>query len=112
MGSNLKNAIVALLAPLPSITFYLTFLKHYEEIASAGGEGGRDGSFAAPMWAWCFHHPLLLANLLFFFNVNVLFWIISHLQNSHWVGSLLSQYSVYTASFVFSLFFLALRSSL
>ncbi|KAK4750011.1 hypothetical protein SAY87_027460 [Trapa incisa] len=84
MGSNLKNAIVALLAPLPSVVFYLTFLKQYEEMANAGGSG-RGGSLAAAVWEWCFHHPLLLANLLFLFNVNVLFWVLSHLQNSHWM---------------------------
>lgn len=82
MGSNLKNAVVAVLAPLPSIIFYLSFLKHYEEIASAGGG---DGSFSASIWSWCFHHPLLLANVLFFFNVNFLFWAISHVQSSHWM---------------------------
>ncbi|XP_031383035.1 uncharacterized protein C594.04c [Punica granatum] len=83
MGSNLKNFVVALLVPLPSIVFYLSFLKHFEHIANAGG--GADESFISSIWAWCFHHPLLLANVLFFFNVNVLFWVIGHLQNSHWM---------------------------
>lgn len=86
MGGNLKNAVLAILTPLPSIVFYVSFLKHYEEIANAGG----DGSFAASIWTWCYYHPVLLANLLFFFNVNVLFWVISHIQHSHWVSYLLS----------------------
>lgn len=84
MGRNLVNALVAILAPLPSIILYLSFLKQYEQITNASRDDG-DTSFAAILWTWCFHHPLLLANVLFFFNVNLLFWIISHIQSSHWV---------------------------
>ncbi|GLT79865.1 hypothetical protein SLA2020_513360 [Shorea laevis] len=57
MGRNLKNAVIA-------------FLK---------------SSHNSPLWSWCFHHPILLANVFFFFNVNVLFWVISHIQSSHWM---------------------------
>ncbi|KAK4757506.1 hypothetical protein SAY87_018807 [Trapa incisa] len=87
MGSNLKNAVLAILAPLPSMIFYLSFLKNSEVIANAAA-GGDDGSFAASLWAWCYYHPVLLANVLFFFNVNVLFWVIGHIQNRHWMISL------------------------
>jgi hypothetical protein len=80
-GGNLKNAIVAFLAPLPSILFYLSFLNRIN--ASTGSEGD---SLSLPLlWTWCYHHPLLLANALFFLNVNVLFWLIGHVQDSHWV---------------------------
>lgn len=79
-GGNLKNAIVAFLAPLPSILFYLSFLNR---VASTGSEG--DSLSLPPLWTWCYHHPLLLANALFFLNVNVLFWLIGHIQDSHWV---------------------------
>ncbi|KAE8697991.1 hypothetical protein F3Y22_tig00110607pilonHSYRG00235 [Hibiscus syriacus] len=70
--SNLKNAVVAFLVPLPSILFYLYFLSHFQ-------------SNCAPLWSWCFHHPLLLANVFFFFNVNVLFWLIGFIQSSNWM---------------------------
>ncbi|EYU36802.1 hypothetical protein ABFS82_14G301600 [Erythranthe guttata] len=76
-GKNLRNAVVALLAPLPSIFFYLSFLRHYSAAAEAGS--------LSPLWTWCYHHPLLLANTLFFLNVNVLFWLIGVLQSSHWM---------------------------
>ncbi|KAL5792102.1 hypothetical protein ACOSP7_000696 [Xanthoceras sorbifolium] len=75
MSRNLKNAVITLLAPVPSILFYLQFLNHHHQSHTTNG----------PFWSWCYHHPLLLANVLFFFNVNVLFWIISHIQNSHWM---------------------------
>ncbi|GLT84882.1 hypothetical protein SLE2022_030920 [Rubroshorea leprosula] len=73
MGRNLTNAVIGILVPLPSILFCLSFLNHF------------DRNSTSPHWSWCFHHPLLLANLFFFFNVNVLFWVISHFQSSHWM---------------------------
>ncbi|KAK7285708.1 hypothetical protein RJT34_20486 [Clitoria ternatea] len=73
--SNLKNASIAFLVPLPSILFYSSFL-------SAINGGPKSSS---SLWTWCYHHPLLLANLLFFFNVNLLFWIIGLIQSSHWM---------------------------
>lgn len=74
MGRNLQNAVIALVALLPSILFYLSFLDHYHQSHTT-----------QPLWSWCYYHPFLLANIFFFFNVNVLFWVISHIQNSHWV---------------------------
>lgn len=75
MGNkNLGNATVALLSPLPSILFYLTFLNCHSD----------DGSLSY-LWAWCHHHPLLLANILFFLNVDLHFWLVGLLQSSHWV---------------------------
>ncbi|KAK6921519.1 Protein of unknown function DUF1295 [Dillenia turbinata] len=62
-GSNLKNAAIALVVPLPSIIFYLEFLQHHT----------------------CSLHPLVLANALFFLNVDLLFWLIGLLQSSHWM---------------------------
>lgn len=81
MGSNLKNAVIAFLVPLPSIFFYLSLLNHHHANIT-------DGTGLSPLWAWCVDHPLLLVNILFFFNVNVLFWFISHIQSSHWVYAL------------------------
>lgn len=76
MNRNLRNAIIAFLAPLPSIVFYLTFLRNHSPASDS------ELSF---IHSWCLNHPLLLANLLFFLNVNVLFWVIGLLQSSHWV---------------------------
>nr|GMD20932.1 uncharacterized protein C594.04C isoform X2 [Ipomoea batatas] len=73
--NNFNRALVAFLAPLPSIFFYLSFLRHYHSPQSHN----------APLWHWCYHHPLLLSHLFFFFNVNLLFWIIGLLQSSHWM---------------------------
>ncbi|KAL2336327.1 hypothetical protein Fmac_010773 [Flemingia macrophylla] len=77
-GCNLRNAVIAFLVPLPSIFFYLSFLKHYDSPNSPS-------SSWSTLWSWCYHHPLLLANALFFLNVNVLFWVIGLIQSSHWL---------------------------
>ncbi|KAL1561105.1 hypothetical protein AAHA92_03851 [Salvia divinorum] len=74
-AKNLLCAALAFLVPLPSIFFYLSFLRHYAAAASL-----------PPPWAaWCYHHPVLLANLLFFLNINVLFWALALLQSSNWL---------------------------
>ncbi|KAJ8650299.1 hypothetical protein MRB53_003322 [Persea americana] len=77
---NLKNVAIAFLVPLPSIAFYLSFLHHSHQ-------ENQSPSHAPPLhfFKWCSHHPLLLANLLFFFNVNVLFWVIGLIQSNHWL---------------------------
>lgn len=98
MGSNLKNAVIALLVPLPSVFFYLSLLHHYHTSIS-------EDTALSPLWAWCAYHPLLLANILFFFNVNVLFWLISHIQSSHWVGSLLHSFLLLWISSLYLFFF-------
>ncbi|KAI3439326.1 S5A_REDUCTASE domain-containing protein [Psidium guajava] len=80
MGRSLKNALLAFVAPLPSLFFYLAFLRNAD--SAAVGDGG---DRLSPLWSWCLRHPFLLANALFFFNVNVLFWAISQVQSSHWM---------------------------
>lgn len=80
-NQNLKNAIIAILVPLPSIIFYLTFLNNYHSSISIPN----NPSFFSTLWTWCCHHPLLFANALFFFNVNIIFWLIGQIQSSHWV---------------------------
>ncbi|KAJ7963384.1 3-oxo-5-alpha-steroid 4-dehydrogenase (DUF1295) [Quillaja saponaria] len=82
-GSNLKNAVIAFLAPLPSILFYLSFLNH--NYATIGTGSDDNAQFLSSLWTWCFNHPLLLVNVLFFFNINVLFWVIGQIQSSHWM---------------------------
>ncbi|KAF8379850.1 hypothetical protein HHK36_029299 [Tetracentron sinense] len=79
MRRNMKNAAIAILAPLPSIVFYLSFLGHYHSNATSGTDS------LSPLWIWCSHHPFLLANLLFFTNVDLLFWLISLIQSSNWM---------------------------
>ncbi|CAH1440725.1 unnamed protein product [Lactuca virosa] len=71
MGTNLKNALIAFLTPLPSILFYTSFLNNHPLLS--------------PISSWCNHHPLLLANVLFFLNIDVLFWAISLIQSSNWM---------------------------
>ncbi|KAL3642093.1 hypothetical protein CASFOL_012908 [Castilleja foliolosa] len=75
-SKNLRNAVVSLFAPLPSIFFYLTFLRHCSDA---------EADSLSPLWKWCYHHPLLLANTLFFLNVDLLFWLIGTIQSSHWM---------------------------
>ncbi|KAI5649141.1 hypothetical protein M9H77_35146 [Catharanthus roseus] len=64
--SNLKNPLIAFLASLPSKLFYLFFLNHYNDNLHS----------LSPLWDWCYQHPFLLSHILFFLNVNVLFWMI------------------------------------
>ncbi|GAB2271892.1 hypothetical protein Dimus_006721 [Dionaea muscipula] len=75
-SSNLKNAVIAFLVPLPSIVFYLSFLRHHTTTTRHP---------LSALWSWCYHNPLLLANAFFFFNVNILFWVIGLIQSSHWL---------------------------
>lgn len=86
-GGNLKSAVIALLVPLPSILFYICFLSNC---------GTGSGSF---LWKWCYDHPLLLVNALFFLNVNLVFWLISHVQSSHWVSLLCQNSSQFLSTY-------------
>nr|XP_043622575.1 uncharacterized protein C594.04c-like [Erigeron canadensis] len=72
----LKNALIAFVAPLPSILFYIYFLNHYQN---------NTHHLLSPVWSWCHQHPLILANILFFLNIDVGFWLISLLQSSNWM---------------------------
>lgn len=81
-GGNLKNLVIAFLVPLPSILFYLSFV--------------RPGADAGLISSWCAAHPLLLANALFFLNVNVLFWLVGIILSNHWVST---EHSLPTLSF-------------
>ncbi|KAG9142260.1 hypothetical protein Leryth_007689 [Lithospermum erythrorhizon] len=73
MANNFKNATIAILTPIPSIIFFLYFLKYFNT------------NNISPTWTWCYTRPFILANVLFFLNVNVMFWIIGLLQSSHWM---------------------------
>ncbi|XP_074263495.1 uncharacterized protein C594.04c-like [Silene latifolia] len=73
--NNLKNLILALVVPLPSILFYIYFLRHYSN----------PDHLLASLWSWCYHHPFLVTFVLYFLNINVLFWVIANLQSNHWM---------------------------
>ncbi|KAH7859788.1 hypothetical protein Vadar_005465 [Vaccinium darrowii] len=87
MGRNLKNAVIALLAPLPSLLFYLYFLGHCTEHGCdiSSSSNSSSSSFLSLVWNWCYQHPILLASLLFLLNVDLLFWLIGLLQSSNWL---------------------------
>ncbi|KAJ6807992.1 uncharacterized protein M6B38_171520 [Iris pallida] len=74
MGT-LTNAIISFLVPLPSILFHLSFVLHHHHHSTT----------SSPFHQWCLYHPLLLANLLFLLNVDLLFWIIGLLLRNHWM---------------------------
>jgi hypothetical protein len=69
---NVKNAAVAFIVPWPSIIFYIAFLNL-----------GNSSSWE--IRKWCSAHPISLLNILFFFNVDIIFWIISLLHKEHLV---------------------------
>lgn len=74
MADNLKNLLIALVIPLPSIIFYIHFVHNYKN------------TDASIFLNWVYNcHPLLLANILFFLNVNLLFWLIALVQSTHWM---------------------------
>ncbi|KAF9600895.1 hypothetical protein IFM89_013802 [Coptis chinensis] len=93
----------AILVPLPSIAFYLVFLHHFNISKSTTakatyGSTGVDGTLHV-LWTCSFNHPHLLAVLLFFINVDILFWLISLIQSSHWVlmmGVCLPMYAIHS----------------
>ncbi|XP_068650486.1 uncharacterized protein C594.04c isoform X2 [Aristolochia californica] len=74
MGS-LINMLIAILVPLPSIAFYITFLRTFRQSPDSSGS----------IFQWCSNHPLFLANIFFFVNVDIMFWLIGLLQSSHWL---------------------------
>ncbi|XP_058105157.1 uncharacterized protein C594.04c-like [Magnolia sinica] len=75
---GVKNTLIAFLVPIPSIAFYLTFLQESQHPSSSHAH-------LEHLWKWCSHHPIFLANLLFFFNIDILFWAISLIQSSNWM---------------------------
>ncbi|KAL6006663.1 hypothetical protein ACLOJK_032156 [Asimina triloba] len=76
MGRVKLNVAIACLVPLPSIAFYLIFLRQ---------QTSPSYSLLGHLWKWCSNHPLFLSNLLLLFNVDILFWVISLIQSSNWL---------------------------
>jgi hypothetical protein len=98
------NVLLLVAVPLPSVAF-MWFLSHTctdasalaslssswrvslpEPVASLLGVAA-DGASVGPeqVCGWSMEHPLALLNVLFFLNVDVLFWLISVFQGSTWV---------------------------
>jgi hypothetical protein len=85
------NAILLVLVALPAVLY---------GAALSYGWGGPQGVpeaaalaegppqvFNLSWWlALGYHKPLLAANLVFFLNVDVLFWVLSLIQGSTWVS--------------------------
>lgn len=84
-GSLYANVLVLFTVPLPSL-----FLV-YRSVSECPVEIVIDTTrVSSLLWGgWCFFYqrfPLSAENFLFFFNVNVFFWIISMIQGSTWVS--------------------------
>jgi hypothetical protein len=96
MGSrrsrNISNAALAVAVAVPALLFHFVFLYH------CPGEAEQQESSDPQLWSrvceWGREHPLGLVNVIFFLNVDVLFWIISLVQESTWVCILSPQFSL------------------
>ena len=86
---NISNAALAGVVAIPALIFYFAFL--YD----CPGAMKLEESSTMKQWSrvceWGREHPLGLVNVIFFLNVDVLFWIISLVQGSTWVLIFLSK---------------------
>ncbi len=84
---NIQNALICLLAFVPSIAISAWVLTYRDEVKGAVDEPStiRAANAAGGLRAVLFHSPLLLVNTLFFVNVDVLFFVIGLLQKSFWL---------------------------
>ncbi|KAL4187117.1 hypothetical protein AMTRI_Chr09g17210 [Amborella trichopoda] len=71
---NLANMAIAFFVPIPSIVFHLTSL-HCHSLSTDPPHP----------WKWLAQHPIFLANILFFINVDLIFWLIGLLQANTWL---------------------------
>ncbi|CAM6117376.1 unnamed protein product [Calypogeia fissa] len=79
--SNVLNFTLGVLVALPSIVFYTVFLHGCDD----PGFGIQRDENWENVCNWGRMYPWLLANVLFFLNVDVLFWIIGLQQGSFWL---------------------------
>jgi len=82
---NLSNLVLVLLVPLPSVAVTLWLFGHFTPGSIPADPGWRNVAGVDAALAWLVHRPILTVNLLFFFNVCVLFWVISLAQRSTWL---------------------------
>uniref|UniRef100_J3LV60 Uncharacterized protein n=1 Tax=Oryza brachyantha TaxID=4533 RepID=J3LV60_ORYBR len=73
MAAGVRNMLIAFLLPLPSLLFFFTFVRPSNQDSRS------------TVSSWCAAHPLLVANLVFLFNVDLLFWLIGNLLSNHWL---------------------------
>ncbi len=88
------NLTMLFCAPVPSV-LYAVYLQtgctpEQHAIHIDGGMAGARGAFWSHHWhdlscAVGYQMPFLMANLLFFFNVCIGFWVVSLLQKSTWL---------------------------
>eukprot|EP00884_Botryococcus_braunii_P023361 jgi/Botrbrau1/9709/Bobra.0388s0004.1 len=77
-------------APLPSVVYAVLLKTSCKESQYHAATSGRLGASADWSWAeaacaWGYQRPFLTANVLFFVNVCLLFWLLSLLQQSTWL---------------------------
>eukprot|EP01088_Endostelium_zonatum_P009147 TRINITY_DN2234_c0_g2_i1.p1 TRINITY_DN2234_c0_g2~~TRINITY_DN2234_c0_g2_i1.p1 ORF type:complete len:345 (+),score=43.67 TRINITY_DN2234_c0_g2_i1:65-1099(+) len=84
---NLLNFLQLILVPIPSI--YLTqFLFSHCPFPSNSDPTSPPSPNSSTLLSLCsiiLYHPILYVNLLYFFNCNVLFWILNLIQSSTWL---------------------------
>ena len=87
---NVFNGVLMLIVFLPSIAFVTITYKKGVDSAKIGDldswlnlEQSKKGE--GDMWKFAFLNPLAMVNILFFINVDVLFWIIGLCQKSFWL---------------------------
>ncbi len=85
---NATNAALSVLVTIPAC-WYAWFIKHRCPGVAPGPLQWTDLQAWATSEQWCSlsNKPLLAVNVVFFLNVNVLFWLISLLQGSTWVST-------------------------
>lgn len=80
---NIANAALVVVVAIPALIFHFAFLYH------CPGEAQHEEKSNAKLWSgvcgWGREHPLGLVNVVFFLNVDVLFWFISLAQGSTWL---------------------------
>jgi hypothetical protein len=86
---NIQNAALAVLVSIPAILFQYVFLYHCNPTRTQQEENGTL-KYWSSICEWERQHPMYLVNAIFF-NVNVLFWIISLSQQSSWVCTVIEE---------------------
>lgn len=93
-AQNLTNAVWLVAIGLPSIIFAYYFTHHCQPSLISFNAQNADTVYWMPklsVWEntcrFGGQHPLLMANVLLFVNMDVMFWLASLAQNSTWLVS-------------------------
>jgi len=91
-SQNLTNALSIILIALPNFIFAYYYTQHCQPSLARFNERQSDTVWwmpkLTPMENMCrfgAQHPLIMANILMFINMDVLFWLASLVQNSTWL---------------------------